>query len=264
MSTTAQRAATGEAPRIADLPAASIAPGLLSEVLSGALSGVLARWVATPAQCEALINRLEASPLEALDAAPFPGVTYGAVLVVSDSDLVRYRREGAALDAALAGEPVVDALRATLERLAAPAAVGVPEGFHGLTVRVLSPPQAVAVHSERHEWPSMRELHRAVDFSTQLSFYLTLRAPASGGELVVYHRPPPGREPRMEGVSPARAHAALAAFGQTRLHPGVGDLLIFNGGRFNHRVTPVRGGERWTLGGFASPGRAPGTLLTWS
>ena len=124
---------SAEAPTIAVRRAHSLDDGLLDGILSGEIGGVLARGVASPAQCDALIAHLKSSDLQALDAAPFPGITYGAVLVVSDPDLVRYRREGARLDDTLAADPVPAAMRDALGRIAAPGTVGVPEGFHDCT-----------------------------------------------------------------------------------------------------------------------------------
>ena len=85
-----------------------------------------------------------------------------------------------------------------------------------------------------------------------LSFYLPLNALADGGELEVFHRPRQGVN--LNGLSAAAARGRLATHGVTCVRPGPGDLVIFDGGRYNHRVCPSTE-ERWTLGGFAGSGK---------
>ena len=102
-----------------------------------------------------------------------------------------------------------------------------------------------------------------MDLSTQLSFYLPLQTAEAGGELVLFHPPPPDARRAMEQLPFARAHEALEPHGFTAVPVGVGDLIMFDGGRWNHRVTTVRGDRtRWTIGGFAAPG--PSQLFHWS
>jgi hypothetical protein len=48
------------------------------------------------------------------------------------------------------------------------------------------------------------------------------------------------------------------------LRPGVGDLLVFDGGRHYHEVTRVAGRARWTLGGFLALGRDHRSIYFWS
>ena len=154
-------------------------------------------------------------------------------------------------------------LLALLGRLAG-APVEVPEEggqtYAAVTIRRLPPGLEVAVHSERWAWPSMGWHRARLTPRWHLSFYLPLNALPDGGELELFHRPAEGQS--LEGLSPAAARDRLAAFGTTTLRPGPGDLLLFDGGRFNHRVCPSTT-ERWTLGGFA--GRdAAGKLWVWS
>jgi hypothetical protein len=45
----------------------------------------------------------------------------------------------------------------------------------------------------------------------------------------------------------------------------VGDLALFEEGRYYHRVNEVRGSRsRWTMGGFLAPSRDAQTLHYWS
>ena len=258
---------TGEAPRLLERTPATLAAeaGLLPAVFAGELSGVLVRGFLSPEACAGIIDDLERSPLKARDAAPFPGVTYGDVLVVSPPDLSHYYQAAAQLERTLAPSGVVGRVLDAFDRVGGKTSASVPGGYAPVTVRILRPGQAVSAHSERMDWPSMKALQPLLNPETTLSFYMPLAAAEAGGELVIYHRPPDGQRPAIEGKSPETTNALLAAFGETRVRPGVGDLLLFDGGRFNHRVTPVEGvEERWTLGGFAGLDRGGRTVWVWS
>jgi len=258
---------SGEAPRLLERTPATLAAevGLLPAIFAGEVSGVIVRGFLSPETCARVRADVEGSPMQALDAAPFPGVTYGAVLVVSPPDRVRYHQEAASLTRALAPSGVVGQLVDAFDRIGGVASTSVPGGYAPVTVRILRPGQEVTAHSERVDWPSMQALKPLLDPETTLSFYVPLATSDDGGELVIYHRPPDGERPAIEGKPPETTNALLAAFGETRVRPGVGDLLLFDGGRFNHRVTPVgERGERWTLGGFAGLDRGGRTVWIWS
>ena len=54
----------------------------------------------------------------------------------------------------------------------------------------------------------------------------------------------------------------LGRFEWTEIRPGVGDVLIFDGGRYLHRVDWVSGDRtRWTMGGFLMFDRSGETLF---
>jgi hypothetical protein len=63
---------------------------------------------------------------------------------------------------------------------------------------------------------------------------------------------------------PEAAQVILAERGYIDVCPGVGDLLIFDGGRNYHLVTEVRRGTRWTLGGFIALTKEHERVLYWS
>lgn len=205
--------------------------------------------------------------LAPIRAPAFPGHTYGSVLVVADT-LDAYFEAADAVRSELEAAGALAQVLASLRGLAGGAPVEVPTAADGrryaaLTVRVLEAGQDVAVHSEQWSWTSMEHLRTLIDPSTHLSLYVPLVLPESGGELVVYHRP--HAPPRLDGLSPEQARAMLEPHGSTRWNPGAGDLLVFNGGRFNHRVVEVGGARpRVTLGGFAARSRDRTRVLLWS
>jgi hypothetical protein len=45
------------------------------------------------------------------------------------------------------------------------------------------------------------------------------------------------------------------------VRPSAGDVLIFDGGRWLHRVDWVKGRTRWTMGGFLMFNRPGDTVL---
>ncbi len=96
-------------------------------------------------------------------------------------------------------------------------------------------------------------LRTVIDLTDQLSYFVVLQTPDKGGELVVYdllHD-----DPRMPEVTNERGFVDVnrveRLFNREPLAPQAGDLLIFNGGKFYHRVE-FTGGQhpRWTIGGF--------------
>lgn len=246
-----------EAPRVA-IDQGEV--GALAALWAGEIDGL---WLKGALSLEAVAAlRAAAAELPARSAPPFPGTTHGSVLIVTP-DRARYFEDAARLRACMESLGLHAPLLALLGRLAG-APVEVPEEggqtYAAVTIRRLPPGLEVAVHSERWAWPSMGWHRARLTPRWHLSFYLPLNALPDGGELELFHRPAEGQS--LEGLSPAAARDRLAAFGTTTLRPGPGDLLLFDGGRFNHRVCPSSA-ERWTLGGFA--GRdAAGKLWVWS
>ena len=214
-------------------------------LFEGDLDGVVVEGVLSAEQCAEAVLTLQQSGLERHRSCYYPGGSYGQVLLAtgaseadSEGDSGAYRAAARALEAVLP-RPVLSGVTACLKALNPGHPLGVPRGrdglYAGFTVRVLEPGGAIALHSERPDWPAMQELASRADLSVQLSFYVVLQAPQAGGELLVY-----------EGAMSDDAEAPHAA-----VVLGVGDLILFDGTRHNHRVSPVEGSlERWTLGGF--------------
>ncbi len=99
----------------------------------------------------------------------------------------------------------------------------------------------------------------------QLSWFVTLQRPDAGGALEVFDlawgaADTPWFEPgRVDGEAVVATRRRLA------LDLSVGDLLLFNGGRWYHRVTPVEGPRpRFTFGGFCGLSTDGSRLLRWS
>ena len=89
--------------------------------------------------------------------------------------------------------------------------------------------------------PCHEQLRAISDATTQLSWYVVLALPDSGGELAIY----------------------LDEDTTVHHRPQIGDLLLFDGGRYEHEVLPSAGATRITLGGFARRSLAADRLYFW-
>lgn len=99
------------------------------------------------------------------------------------------------------------------------------------------------------ETPGYREIMGALDDTSQLSWFIPMQTSEDGGELMVYNLQWKDSDvPRLgEMYNPS----AIEARPSVRVRPPVGSLLLFDGGRWFHKVSPVRGDrDRWTVGGF--------------
>ena len=97
--------------------------------------------------------------------------------------------------------------------------------------------------------PSFTHLHRHTDRSVQLSWYLVVGAPESGGVLLVDNRL------RTIDVEPCADLPIPLA---------VGDGVVFDGANHFHEITPAMGeAPRLTFGGFAGLSPKHDRLLFW-
>jgi hypothetical protein len=99
-----------------------------------------------------------------------------------------------------------------------------------------------------------------------MSFYVPLVIPQNGGELRLFHtnclKGGDSLIKRFGGEEKARPHFEERGF--QIVAPGVGDLLVFDGGRWYHDVTAITAGSRWTLGGFLAVTRDHQAVYYWS
>lgn len=174
--------------------------------------------------------------------------------------------------ARLMGDDFEEAILARLARMAGGRPVRIPEDERGraytpATIRKLPPGFGIPVHCGNFflGTPGYRQLARQIDLIDQLSYFVTLRAAELGGELEIYtleHGDPatPMLDDQLYDGERIRAdHQGLL------IKPNAGDLLLFDGGRYYHRVTPVEGdAARWTLGGFVGLSSDHREVLIWS
>ncbi|MEC7987016.1 MAG: hypothetical protein VX278_17740 [Myxococcota bacterium] len=110
-----------------------------------------------------------------------------------------------------------------------------------------------------------RILRESLDTRLQLSYFYTLRPAVEGGELAVYSTKwSDPNIPWLEDHGIWDGETIMRNAAVRYFKPGAGDLLIFNGGHFFHRVTEIKGtASRWTLGGFLAKD-THGQVVYWN
>lgn len=144
-------------------------------------------------------------------------------------------------------DPLVSRLEERLARLAGGRPVGPldqPRVHRLATVRKMEVGYGAPTHVDAYS-PSegLASLFEHTDRATQLSWYVVLQLPGSGGDLEVSAR---------SGDSMSTVSLEL------------GDGVLFDGGRLQHRVTCVASNPpRVTVGGFAGLARSRDRLYYW-
>lgn len=275
-----------------DVSQIDVHAGALQSILDKRLDGIIVRNVLLPETIAAVIPRLEESAVgrrkfpmfKALDDAPY---TLGQPIVGTDMDLVEYYRDAVVQRARLAdlfaGHQAYEARIAEVFTALAgglPAEVAhSPDGqaFTPSTVRVLTEGHEMGVHvgNEFARLPQARHLHSLIDMTDQISFFIPLSVPDAGGELVVYgveHSDMSMFMPKTTSAESSnvwlegtKVFSAFESLDATAFVPRPGDMLIFDGGRYFHRVSKVQGSApRRTIGGFVGFSQAHDRLYYWS
>jgi hapalindole-type alkaloid chlorinase len=237
----------------------------IGELHAGTLAGLIVRGAFEPRLLERALERLGAGEvrLPRVEVPVLRGYLLGLPLVAADAGLDAYLDSAdqfrAGCHQLFGGALDLEAtLRGLLSRLAGGREVTVPErgGRRYLPAgfRVLVDGDALPFHFENSTFdnPRMSGLNPTLDRSSLMSFYVPVSQSGRGGELRLYPVDARGDGERvieqLGGNQAARAWFESRGFETVR--PAIGDLLLFNGGRFYHEVTPVEDGPRWTLGGF--------------
>ena len=133
------------------------------------------------------------------------------------------------------------------------------------TLRRLVDGKQIGFHHDYHYRLAMyKELAPLLDTATLVSWVFTLQPPSGGGELMVYGVTPdepdipkgPNGWPDLKGVE--------AIFNRESFAMNAGDLFLLASGRCYHRVTPIIGVSRVTMGGFLALDAARERVLYWS
>jgi hapalindole-type alkaloid chlorinase len=252
----------------------------IARIVEGSIAGVIVRGVLTPGNAAELVRRLErdGGSLPTFRPPVFKGYVLGRPLVSASDGLSGYLDEA---DRFRAGCTVIfqefprlqQCIHDALAALAGGRVVSVPRGADGrpylaATIRVLIEGDRLPLHYENETLrsPVMAALRPLLDPSTLMSFYVPLATPRAGGLLRLFrtHCLDGGDSlvDRLGGEERARPHFERQGF--ALVLPRIGDLLVFDGGRWYHDVTPVEGGTRWTLGGFLAVTRDRRAVHYWS
>ena len=135
------------------------------------------------------------------------------------------------------------------------------------TIRVVPPGCEMPLHSGL-DFLSLGiygDLNAVLDPREQLSFFSVIQAPDAGGELVVYHTDFWDPEKPMQDNGYLDGDAIVNGHTHETVHLSAGDLFVFAGGRWYHRVSPVEGTTtRRTIGGFLGFTKSHDRIWYWS
>ena len=273
----------------------------LARVYQQELCGVVLRGALSEEEAGAAAARLEGLGAEEW-GSPNRGMRGGELRTIGDAATPcftaftgpapeRYREGAARLRArygelfggTLGADPVarVSALLGALAggRPAAPPAYVLPssEGAEAgaagedatwlpFNLRALDPGTQIYSHHDAHyRLPVYAGLGEEYSRHTALSWFITLRPADEGGALTVYGLWGSDPNPPMLPSRFVDTEALERDYLKREVPLGAGDLVVFDSGRFVHRVTPVAGPRaRLTLGGFLTTRVDGGALAYWS
>jgi hypothetical protein len=252
----------------------------LRQMYAGTLGGLVIKNVYSPERMARVVQQLAAEttnyPRTSFPAR-FKAHFYGRCLDGSDPALDEYLRDAERFRAeTLAvfgdGTPFEARIEEMLRALAGGRDVRLPRYTDGraytpATIRILLEGGQIGTHcgNEAATRPAYSHLNTLIDPADQISYFLTLQAPVQGGELIVYSlKWSDIDESRIVGGR-SRVEDLLRDAEWMAVAPGAGDLLLFDGGRYFHRVAMVVGERiRWTIGGFLMFARAGDVIHYWS
>jgi len=261
---------------IVDIDYADIAsqhPDGLAQLRSGeGLAGMVIRNVFPQDAMATVVERAKAgvSRLPCNDSAYYPGQVYGRVLPAEpDATLADYFaearafREGSRRLFEGLETDFLDRLEAVLGAMAGGrhvklAANASGDEYQAFSLRQMLPGGEIGLHYENEAFDaeSMAGLRSICGVRPHvLSVYLAVQVPERGGELSIYNIGEDDPETRMLKTIPRETEQSFAQFermaARQPLLARTGDMLVFDAGRYFHRVTRVEGERaRWTLGSF--------------
>ncbi len=238
----------------------------LQRFYRGELNGLVIRGVFDPAELEPIAERLDDNTPgfeKTLFPEEFKAGFFGLAVDMSEGDLKRYAESAARFrqNCRTLFEGASDFERRTFEmlgKLSGGRPVEVPEFDDGgtytpATIRWLPPGGYIRTHcgNECMTRPGYSHLNRLIDNTDQLSYFLTIRPADTGGELVVYSLTFDEVEPSQFSYGHTDVEPSIENYDSVTIKPDAGDVILFDGGRYLHRVSPVGGARtRWTIGGF--------------
>jgi len=214
-------------------------------------------------EAETVVQRLENGEIQ-FTRFEYPwGHVFGRVLFGSKPDLPAYfadaekfRRDCRTLFSGVTDfETRVEEI---LRTVSGGLPIEVPQGPDGqsyspATIRFMKNGHELPIHCGKqflNVLPSINHHAMIVDYADQLSYFVMLDPPVSGGELVLYDVPWPENYQGVLNGNKAD-HEVIARSIKIPLALRAGDMIIFNGGRIWHSVARVHGlRPRKTIGGF--------------
>ena len=221
---------------------------IVDQIYAGRALGCIVRGLVTLEAATAAIARLHDAPRESI-GGDGDAYVHGCMLAPTvrrpqGPELDEYLASAAAWHApSIFGDDVMANIHGVMSAIANHKRVRVPlapdgRSYASATVRVFPDAAEVPIHCDTYRvMPGHQHLSTLTDARTQLSWYLPLSVPREGGQLAIY-------EARHGEPSPKLEHPELYTI-------GVGDLVVFDAGRYYHAITRIAGEPRRTLAGFA-------------
>ncbi len=254
-------------------------PDAIKRMRRDEFEGIVLRRLYEPAECEQLCERLEAGA-HGLMRTDFPPAMraffLGMNLNLTAPDLVAYFRETPRFRGALRRLFVglvdlqerlgglMSALDGGRPYLAAPGpAPGLEHMF--TTLRGHLSGGFIPPHFDNEQ--AYRQSYRLI--MSQIggdlfSFVLAFSSPEAGGELEIFNLQHEGRRFRMVDGDEDASHLDLDRVDSVRFRLQPGEMVMFNSGRYLHRVNPVIGrSTRWTACSFMSESRSGEQVYCW-
>jgi hypothetical protein len=253
---------------------------LIPEISANHLDGFVYQKFFSAEQCAAILASVERTETDIKTVTPF-GKVIGKRLESGDGNFQKLPLDSYFERSALwrkempevLGMDLESELKQRLDELAGKAEIALPVDDEGrawnpATVRVIQPGGAgiqTHVGNEFNEkMEDNRHLARLAVIHDQLSFFVLLQKPGSGGDLHLFDAYWDETE-HLVNQSHEAAVGEVESRATWTVPMEAGDLLVFGGGRIWHRVLPVTAGPaRVTLGGFLAPSRDGNRLYHWS
>ena len=265
---------------VIEAPDAAGFPDAIRRLRRGEFHGLVLRGVYSPAECARLVARLEAGDTGLLrtDFPPLMRAHFPRcyIDVNREPDLAGYFGAAPGFRAALRelfGDSVdletrITGLLSSLDS-SRPyrAAPGPQPGLDHMftTLRAHLTGGFIPPHFDNEQ--ASRESYRFImpQIGADLfSFLLAFSQPEAGGELEIFDLQHGGRHFRMVDGPEDASHLDLDGIESIRFRLEPGEMLIFNSGRYLHRVNPVIGpATRWTACSFMAESRSGEQVYCW-
>ena len=125
--------------------------------------------------------------------------------------------------------------------------------------------QIYSHHDMHYRLPLYQNLPENYNRQILFSWFLTTQTAEQGGELIVYGLTSDDPNPPLLPTRFMDTEALEKNYHKATVSLDIGDLVIFNSGRYVHRVNRVEGNRpRITIGGFLTKDLAETQLVYWS
>jgi hypothetical protein len=254
-------------------------PDAIRRLRQGDYHGIILRQVYDAQECAKLCARLEKGR-HGLVRTDFPAVMraffLGMNLNLAAPDLVRYFQAAPAFRAGLKQlfsdeidlESRITTLLSSLDGGRPYRAAPGPEpqlDHMFVTLRAHLPGGFIPPHFDNEQ--AFRESYRLIMpliGSDLFSYVLSFQPAEAGGMLEVFNRQHEGRRYRMVDGKDDASRLNLDGIESVTFRLEPGEMIVFNSGRYLHRVTPVIGGTtRWTACSFMAETRAGDQVYCW-